>query len=95
MLRITAHDSPRVLTLRLEGRLEGPWAAELEKCWKATLASLCKPKCRVDLTGVTFIDSAGKARLAAMHRKGAEFIASDCLTKAVVEEITKEIRPRE
>lgn len=89
MLRITAHDNPRVLTLRLEGRLEGPWAAELEKCWKATVASLCKPRLRVDLSGVTFIDSAGKARLAAMHRKGAEFIASDCLTKAVVEEITR------
>ena len=95
MLRITAHDNPRVLTLRLEGRLEGPWAAELEKCWKATLAGLCKPKVRVDLTGVTFIDSAGKARLAAMHRIGAEFIASDCLTKAIVEEITKEGRPLE
>ena len=95
MLRITAHDNPRGLTLRLEGRLEGPWAAELEKCWRSTLASLCKPKLRVDLTGVTFIDAAGKARLAAMHRKGAEFIASDCLTKAVVEEISKESRPRD
>ena len=95
MLRITAHDNPRVLTLRLEGRLEGPWAAELEKCWKATLATLSKPKLRVDLSGVTFIDSAGSARLAAMHRKGAELIASDCLTKAVVEEITEESRPRE
>jgi anti-anti-sigma regulatory factor len=95
MLRITAHDSPRVLTLRLEGRLEGPWAVELEKCWKATVAGLCKPKLCVDLTGVTFIDSAGKARLAAMHRKGAEFIASDCLIRAVVEEITRGSRPRE
>lgn len=95
MLRITAHDNPRVLTLQLEGRLEGPWAAELEKCWKSTLASLRKPKLRVDLTGVTFIDAAGKARLAAMHRKGAEFIASDCLTRAIVEEITKASRPRE
>ena len=95
MLRITAHDNPRVLTLRLEGRLEGAWVAELEKCWKGTLGSPSKPKVRVDLTGVTFIDSAGKARLAAMHRKGAEFIASDCLTKAVVEEITRGSRPRE
>jgi anti-anti-sigma regulatory factor len=95
MLRITAHDNPRVLTLRLEGRLEGPWAAELEKCWKTTLATLSKPKLRVDLSGVTFIDSAGRARLAAMHRKGAEFIASDCLTKAIVEEITEESHARE
>jgi len=95
MLRITTFDSPPLLTLLLEGRLEGPWAAELEKCWKASLASSAKPRIRVDLTGVTFIDAAGKARLAAMHRKGAEFIAGDCLTKAVVEEITNESRERE
>jgi anti-anti-sigma regulatory factor len=43
---------------------------------------------RVDLTGVTFIDAAGKACLAAMHRQGAEFIAADCLTKSIVAEIT-------
>ena len=42
---------------------------------------------RLDLTGVTFIDAAGKACLAAMHRQGAEFIAADCLTKDIVAEI--------
>ena len=40
-----------------------------------------------DLTEVTSIDAAGRACLAAMHRQGAEFIAADCLTKAVVAEI--------
>jgi hypothetical protein len=44
---------------------------------------------RFDLTGVTFVDAAGKAYLAAIHRLGAEFVAADCLTKAVVVEITK------
>jgi hypothetical protein len=43
----------------------------------------------VDLTGVTSIDPAGKACLAAMHRQGAEFVAADCLTKAIVAEITQ------
>ena len=42
---------------------------------------------RVDLTGVTFIDEAGKACLAAMYRQGAELVASDCLTRDVVAEI--------
>ena len=53
-----------------------------------------KPIVRVDLTGVTFIDAAGQACLAAMHRQGAEFIAPDCLTKAVVAEITQPPLPR-
>jgi hypothetical protein len=47
----------------------------------------------VDLTGVAFIDAAGQACLAAMYRQGAEFVAADCLTKAVVAEITNASGP--
>ncbi len=87
MLRITVHDNPQALTFQLEGRLAGPWLRELEECWQSTLAHERKPILRVDLTGVTFIDEAGKACLAAMHRQGAEFVAADCLTKDIVAEI--------
>jgi hypothetical protein len=93
MLRITVHDKPRVLTFQLEGRLAGPWLRELEECWQSTLARQGKPVLRVDLTGVTFIDAAGKVCLAAVHRQGAEFLAADCLTKAVVDEITQAALP--
>ena len=90
MLRITVHDNPRALTFQLEGRLVGPWLRELEECWQSTLALQGKPILCVDLTGVTSIDAAGQACLAAMHRQGAEFVAADdCLTKAVVAEVTR------
>jgi ABC-type transporter Mla MlaB component len=89
MLRITANDNPRVLTFRLEGRLEGPWVAELEQCWRSLLDGEKRPTIRVDLTGVTYIDAAGKAGLAEMHEQGAEFIAADALTKAIVAELTQ------
>jgi hypothetical protein len=88
MLRITVHDAPRTLTFRLEGKLAGPWVRELEECWRGALANQGEPNLRVDLTDVTFIDAAGQACLAAMHRQGAEFVAADCLMKAVVAEIT-------
>lgn len=88
MLRITVHNTARLVTFQLEGRLSGPWLEELEQCWKRTLASNGKPALRVDLTGLTFADDAGKKCLAAMHRQGAEFIAADCLTKDIVKEIT-------
>ena len=88
MLRITVHDKPGFLTVQLEGRLAGPWVRELEECWRAALASRREPILRVDLTGLTSIDAAGRACLGAMHRQGAEFLASDCLMKAVVAEIT-------
>jgi ABC-type transporter Mla MlaB component len=87
MLRITVHDNPQVLTFQIEGRLAGPWLREVEECWKCTLAQQRKPILRVDLTGVTFIDDAGKACLAAMYCQGAEFLTADCMTKDIVAEI--------
>jgi anti-anti-sigma regulatory factor len=93
MLRITVHDTPPFLTFQLEGRLAGPWVRELEACWQATLVCHHEPILRVDLTGVTFIDAMGQDCLAAMHRQGAEFVAADCLMKAVVAEITQTPAP--
>jgi anti-anti-sigma regulatory factor len=89
MLRITVHDKSGALTFQLEGRLAGPWVRALQECWQSALARQRQPILRVDLTEVTFIDAAGRACLAALHRRGAEFIAADCLTKAVVDEITR------
>ena len=73
--------------------MAGGWLRELEECWQSTLACQPKPVLRVDLSGVTFISAEGQARLAALHRQGAEFVAADCLTKAVVTEITEVPRP--
>lgn len=87
MLRITVHENLESLTFQLEGRLAGAWVKEVEQCWQSTLARQHRPVLRVDLTGVTFIDDAGKACLAAMHRQGAELVAADCLTKEIVAEI--------
>ncbi len=93
MLRVTVHDTPQTLTFQLEGRLANPWLQALEKCWRDTVASRRRLVLRVDLTGVTSIDPAGKACLAAMHHEGARFYAADCLTKAMVAEITGQQEP--
>ena len=87
MLRITVHDAPREVTFKLEGKLSGPWLHELEECWRRALACEDKPVLRVDLTGLTFVDEVSKACLTAMYLQGAEFVANDCLTKAIVAEI--------
>jgi anti-anti-sigma regulatory factor len=88
MLRITVHDNLEALTFQLEGKLAGPWVRELEVCCRQTLAGRLPQAVRVDLAGVTFIDDAGKAYLEVLHRQGAELAAADCLTKAIVAEIT-------
>src|ERR1700680_2945921 len=89
MLRITIHDNLESLTFQLEGKLAGPWVREVEECRQRTLAGRRGIAVRFDLAGGTFIDDAGKPYLAAMDRLGAEFVAADCLTKAIVAEITK------
>src|SRR5438477_1483186 len=89
MLRITIHENLESLTFQLEGKLAGAWVREVEECRQRTLAGRRGMAVRFDLAGVTFIDTAGKAYLAAMHRLEAEFVAADCLTKAIVAEITK------
>ena len=87
MLRITTDENAQVLTLRLEGRLEGPWVKVLTECWQSVVASAERRQRHVDLNGVTFIDGEGKARLAQMYAQGAEFVADDLMTKAIVAEI--------
>jgi ABC-type transporter Mla MlaB component len=88
MLRITVHSQPGSLTFQLEGRLAGPWVRVLEECWQRARARPHTPVVRVDLTEVTSVDAAGRACLVALHRQGAELVAADCLTNAVVAEIT-------
>src|SRR5437879_5026003 len=88
MLRITLLDDSDFLTFRLEGKLAGPWVRELETCWQNTLVCHQRSALRFDLIGVTFVDGPGKAFLAARHAEGAELVASGCLMRAVVAEIT-------
>ena len=89
MLRITVHDNPGSLTIQLEGRLAGSSVQVLSECWQNTLADPRQNNLCVDLTEVTSIDAAGRACLLTLHRKGVKFIASDCLTKDIVDELTR------
>jgi ABC-type transporter Mla MlaB component len=87
MLRITIHDHPASLTLQLEGKLVGAWVQEAEGCWRHALAREPRAVLRWDVTGVTMIDAAGKALLAAAHSQGVEFLACGCLMRAIVAEL--------
>jgi hypothetical protein len=87
MLRITTNRNAQALVLQLEGRLYGPWVAVLEECWNSARANLRGRRLCADLSGVTFVDAAGKAKLAEMYAHGAELLSDDIETKAIVVEI--------
>ena len=88
MLKISIHREAATTKIDLEGRLAGPWVEELKCCW-GQVAGSSRSQVLVDLTGVTFIDPEGKALLAQMGQQGAKLHAVGCLTRCIVEEITK------
>jgi len=87
MLRITTEENTQAFTLRLEGRLEGPWVAVLAECCRSALPKLGGRRLCVNLNGVMFVDPEGKAWLADIYGQGAELLAEDIETKAIVAEI--------
>lgn len=88
MLRITTESKRGRTTLTVEGRIAGPSVGTVEQCWRELFAASPKQKYVVNLCGVSFIDSSGKALLREMHRLGAELQAEGCLNQAIVEEIS-------
>jgi hypothetical protein len=89
MLRISIRDDPDSLTFQLEGTLVGLWVREAEACWQHTVAGPHRHDLRLDLRGVTAIDAAGKAFLAAAHAQGAKIVASGCLIRALVAQLCR------
>ena len=72
MLRITTSDIGEKVTLKLEGKLSGPWVEEFERCWHMSTDIYKSKGLVVDLSGVTFVDPAGKkAALLDLQRGGA------------------------
>jgi len=91
MFKITRQQDGPTTTLLIEGRLAGPWVAELESCWRTIPGpGPAGSRLQVDLTGVTYIDGEGKALLSRMWQGGAILQAAGCLTRGIVAEITGE-----
>ncbi len=90
MLRITTTDIGEKVTLKLEGKLSGPWVEEFERCWRMS-ADIYKQKgLVVDLSGVTFVDPAGKKLLCSITSEGAQLVGSGLMPKSLIDEICTE-----
>jgi anti-anti-sigma regulatory factor len=86
-LKITIDENTDAATLRLEGRVVGPWVAELERTWQSLIRSLGTRKLSIDLRGVTHMSSDAREILSEMHSQtGAQFIADSPMTKHFAEE---------
>lgn len=70
MLRISIEEKQYAVILRLEGRLISTWVPDVKQCWRNVFETLGKRSVQVDLSAVSFVDTAGGALLARMHEAG-------------------------
>jgi hypothetical protein len=76
------------MEMRLEGRVAGPWAEELNRVWVETAPQLASRKLTIDLHNVTYADAKGKSILRAIYAQTkAVLVASTPWTQFLAAEI--------
>lgn len=90
MLRITVNESGHPekpeLQMVLEGKLAGPWVAELESEWRRVRHNPAVTLL-VDLHGLDYVSPEGKQLLCRIRQSGARFLAGGVWTRSVLEDI--------
>jgi anti-anti-sigma regulatory factor len=88
VLRITLEEKSDAVVLKLEGRLAGPWAAELDRLWEEISRDIAQKKLSVDLRETTFADASGIRILKAIYSQtGAVFLSGTPWTQYLAEEV--------
>ena len=90
MLRISIEETVEALEMKLEGRIAGPWAAELGRVWLETAPRLASRKLILDLSSVTYADAGGTRLLSEIYiQTHAELLAGALWTQSLAEQITR------
>jgi len=86
MLRITIQDEAQNPTIKLEGKVVGPWVEELRRSWQSFAPALGARELLLDLRGVSFVDAKGRQLLRDIYQKtSAHFLADSPLTNYFVD----------
>lgn len=81
MLRISINEDAVAATLKVEGKMVGPWAAELGRTWHDLWSPAKEKRLLLDIRGLTFADLKGRQILGEIVREtGAEILADSPLT---------------
>jgi len=87
MLKISVNQNADLVTVKLEGKLAGPWVPELERVWCSLLVALNSTEISLDLRDLNFVDKEGRTLLRQIHAKsGATFVADTPLTRYYADE---------
>ncbi len=89
-LRITTQQVDHTIRITLEGRVAGPWAAELGRAWADLAPSVRNNKLTIDLRNTTFADMRGLEVLRTIYATTqAHLIANTPWTEHLAQEITR------
>jgi anti-anti-sigma regulatory factor len=96
-LRITLEENAEAMVLKLEGRLAGPWVAELDRLWARASPQRGGRKLALDLRQTTYADAQGIGKLRAIYRETrADLLTGSPWTQYLAEEVQrKETEPQE
>lgn len=91
MLRITIHEGAKAQTIRLEGKILGPWVEEFNRTWHSLAPMLGSRELHLDLRGVGFVDARGRQLLREIYQKAnACFLADSPLTQYFADDAMKQ-----
>jgi hypothetical protein len=89
-LRITVEEDEQAMVVKLEGRVVGPWATELDRLWEQTSPGLAQRRLSLDLRETTYADAGGIRVLRAIYSQtNAAILTSTPWTQYLAEEVTR------
>jgi hypothetical protein len=89
MLRISIVDSPNQRRLVVEGKLIGPWAAELRSACDVARAGLDGGELVIDMNHLTAISQEGENVLLELMQRGIKFRCHGVFTKQVLKQLAR------
>lgn len=95
MLKISVQHSPGIATMKVEGKIVGPWASELEHVWRDLWIPIQQKQLRLDLREVTFVDKEGMQVLREIiGTTGAEILTDSPLSQYFAEQAKRGVKPQ-
>jgi anti-anti-sigma regulatory factor len=90
-LRISITENENAVGLTLEGRLAGPYVAELDRAWQEACVILRGRSVKLDLRNVTYSDAGGKRALRQIFKQTqADIVTSSPWSEYLAAEIKGE-----
>jgi hypothetical protein len=94
MLKISILDTPSQRQLVIEGKLIGPWAAELASVWPQATADLNGRALIIDVKGLTAITEDGENVLLELMKRRSQLPLFRCVHEACPQATRPEDPPR-